>query len=175
MASGRFGVSYNENTLSEANHYSEMTEQELAIDYLNLPMIPYNQVLRIDRIAILNLDCITKQPSGLLQYKTLRQLDPINFPPCRDPEKDFEDKEQVTPTIIVSGNDRYKTDYRLWFPLSDVIVNIMHTQGKLRKKLLPLTIFIDPENQWLVPLLNLSLGLRKPENDVDIENPSTYC
>lgn len=162
-------ISCSPSTISEAQYYNAMTERELAEEYFNLPMVPYNQNLRIDKIAVLNLDCRTKAAAGLLKYKTFRELDPVSFPPFEDPEIDYEEDEQVSPTIIISQGKRFKTDFILWYPLGDIIVNMMYTQGRVNRKLLPITVFVDDDNQWLVPLFNLSLGLQRPENNEAID------
>lgn len=142
--------------VEEALRLSNQSEEEIARDYLNYPMVPINQTLRIDKIGIINFNCFTKEKLGNLTYGAFRKLDPELFFPCKDPKLDYEDHEQVAPAVIISGDQKYRVDQLLWYPLSDIIVDIIKTQGRTGRKLLPVEVFIDENNQWMVPLFNLT-------------------
>lgn len=143
-------------SINQSLKIASQSEEEIATDYLNLPTLPVNQKLKIDKIGIINFKCLTKQHLGHLTYGTFRKLNPELFFACQDPELDYEDDDQVSPAIIISGENKYRVDQVLWFPLSDIIVNILKKQGATGKKLLPIEVDIDSKNQWMVPLFNLA-------------------
>lgn len=144
--------------LSESIRLSSQSEEEIATEYLNYPVLPINCNIRIDKIGIINFNALTKQTLGKICYGTFRKLNPDLFCACKDPHMDYEDHDQVTPVLIISGDTKYRVHQTLWFPLSDILGGILTRQGSLRKKLFPIEVFIDDNNQWIVPLFNLTGG-----------------
>lgn len=142
-------------SITESARLSTQSEEEIAKEYLSYPELPLNQKLKIDKIGIINFNCVTKETLGQLKYGTFRKINPELFLACKDPEMDFEDHDQVTPAVIISGEQKFRVDQLLWFPLSDIMNKIIMKQGRIGRKLLPIEVFIDNRNQWMVPLFNL--------------------
>ncbi|XP_054262029.1 uncharacterized protein LOC128986003 isoform X2 [Macrosteles quadrilineatus] len=156
MEFGQFVVEATPASLEESERLQNLSESQVAEDYLRNPPLPVNQEITIDKLGILNFNLITKEHNGLLRYGALRIKRPDLFPEAKDPEFDYTDEEQVSPVIVISGDKKYRTDQLLWFPLSDAIAGITMRQGVIRKKLLPIKVMIDEKNQWVARLLNLA-------------------
>lgn len=132
--------------------YQTMSKQDIAREYVAYPLIPYNTTIVIKKIGALN-------PLGkCLNYGLFRNLNPDEFKECVDPSLDYTNDEEVTPiTIETNDNNIYRVNYVHWFPLSDAVKQICEKQAKIGRKLLPIELFIDQENQWIGKLLVLGM------------------
>ncbi len=148
-------------SIIESERLATMCEVEIIREYLNYPLIPYNEIIKIDKIAILNFHPVERKHLGIIRYGQFRAFDPVEFYECKDPKLDYEDADQVSPAIIISNGMKYRTPQVLWYPLSDVVSGIQIKQSLVLKttgylsKLLPIEVFIDDKNQWMVRLFNL--------------------
>lgn len=135
---------------------SGQTPDEIVDYYLSLPKLPYGSTIRIDKIGCLNYNPLTKEHTGLLQYKHFRVKCPAEFPECKNPHVDYD--EQVSPVVIISGNVKYRVKMLLWFSLCETFSVILSRQSALNRKLLPISVLIDEKDQFMVKLMNLGLG-----------------
>jgi len=142
--------------VSESIRLSNMSELEICQDYLKYSALPYGESISIDKIAILNFNPIEGKDMGSIRYLVLRELKPEEFPPCQDPEMDYEDTDQVTPTLIITPDGvKYRAPMLIWHPLSDIVRAISKKQGKTGKRILPVQVHLDEGNQWMCALFNL--------------------
>lgn len=141
-------------SLIQSARLEHQSEEDIVREYMAHPVMPINQKLRIDKIGIINMDCLTQQKLGKLKYGTFRKLYPEVFFECKDPNSDYTDTDQVAPAVIISGETKYRVNQILWLPLSDIISGIIKKQGKTGKKILPIEVFVDDKDQWMVPLFN---------------------
>lgn len=140
-----------------SNKLKSQTPEEIVAEYLSLPKLPYGKKIRIDKIACLNYDPLTKQHTGLLAYNSFRQKCPEEFPACKNPNVDYTDDDQVSPVIFISGDTKFRVKMLLWFPLCDAFSQILKRQGQLGRKLLPIDVVIDENDQFMVTIMNLGL------------------
>jgi len=137
----------------------DKTPKQLAVEYLQLPILPYKKNVVLHKIIALNFDPVTKKSVGTLEYSLFRQLRPVEFPACVDESLDYKDNELVSPVRFILEVDgavtEYRTPMKLWFPLTDIVSGIMKKQTITGKKILPHTLYLDEKDQWLVTLMNL--------------------
>ena len=95
----------------------------------------------------------------------LSSENPVEFPLGINPNSDFMPDECVSPVVIIDNNDiRYRVNYLLWFPLTDIHDKILRKQALTQHKILPYKIFIDEgikmeqgtSYKWIVKLFNLT-------------------
>jgi hypothetical protein len=114
------------------------------------------KTIKIDKIAVLNYNLLKNHYQNKIRYLPFRVRCPDEFEKAINPLLDYEDEEQVAPVIIYSGNQKYRVKKGLWFPLRDIVNNILIKQGKTFKKCLPIKVFIDDKDQFMVELLDIS-------------------
>jgi hypothetical protein len=139
----------------------EQNEDEIVNDYLNLPKLPFGKMIRLDKIAVLNYNFVTKQYQNKVSYLPFRIRFSDEFEKCVDPELDYTDEEQVAPVIFVSGSKKYRIRKELWYSLRDIVDNILRIQGKTLKKCLPIRLYIDKKEQFVANLFNKFGGFQK--------------
>ncbi len=104
----------------------------------------------------MNYNPITRGHLSKITYLPFRMRDSEEFWKCENPIFDYEDDEQISPVTIISGENVYRVKQNLWFPLCDIISDIMVYQGLKRKKCLPIKVFLDEKDQFMVKLFNLT-------------------
>jgi hypothetical protein len=135
----------------------DLSEDEIINEYLNYPKLPYGKTIKIDKISILNYNALTNEYQNKITYLPFRIRLPDEFEEAKDPNLDYTDAEQVSPDINISNNQKFRVKKDLWFPLRDIVNKILIKQGKTNKKCLPINIFIDDKDQFMLKLFNLTI------------------
>ena len=99
---------------------------------------------------------LTNEYQNKITYLPFRIRCPSEFEKATDPNLDYTDEEQVAPAIIVSNEQKYRVRKELWFPLRDIVDRILIKQGITNKKCLPIKVFLDYKDQFMVKLFNLT-------------------
>lgn len=132
---------------------SSQNETEVVKEYLQYPLLPTGKVGYITRIG---------QFHGQIHYGTFRNILPQEFPKCTNPKLEYEDEEVVQPMVIWfrPQQEEHAVQYRVpqisWFPIHDVYKAILSKQARTGKKVLPVRVTLDPQKQWMIPLMNAS-------------------
>ena len=129
-------------------------------EYCNLPLLPTNQEITIKKIGVYSYSPLTKETGNHIQYSMLTSENPNEFP------VGFDADECVSPVVIIDNDDRrYRVNYILWFPLTDIHDKIVRKQAITHLKIFPHKIFIDEgikvqkgtSYKWIPELFNLTI------------------
>ena len=150
------------------SQWGEQSVTQFVEQYLNLPDLPYDEVI-IVKIITINYTHRKNEHSGKITYGDLRQQASKNdallkvYPSSDNKEiqntKIFADGVQVSPVIVVVSNGgkqiMYKVAPQLWTYLTDISYGIYLKQNKTHRRILPKRVKIDLDNRWLLLLDNL--------------------
>lgn len=159
---------WKESTIANGKMNSQQKKKalELIEEYINLPLLPVNEFITIQKIGIYNWDTINQRHTGLMKYSMFTRLDEDEFPKGNK-KGDYMPDDQVSPVVIINTDgNKYRTKDLFWFGLMDVYDGIMKKQLFTNKKVFPYKLFIDkdtinkefgcPSNKWIGMLRNLS-------------------
>ena len=143
-----------EKTKQENVRLNHMTPESIANEYINYPILPYGKKVQVWGIGVIN----PHKDIGLV-YRLFRERNPTEFSKGTDEKLHFMDHEEISPVklrIKVHGEiTECRVNPNLWYPLKDICMAIQIKQGRVHRKLLPIEIYIDTNNQWLCNLMNL--------------------
>lgn len=151
-------------SISESSRILKIHVTDLVKQYIDLPLLPTNKEINIDKIGVYNWDTCKRKPKDLIMYSIFTDNNPDEFPLGTNPSLDYMPNDYVSPVIIVDTNgNKYRTKDLYWFPLIDVSDGIILKQSITGKKIFPQKVFIDedvikngnPSNKWIPTLLNL--------------------
>ena len=73
--------------------------------------------------------------------------------------------DNVSPVVIIDDiGNKYKVNYLLWFPLSDIQNDILYKQSTAGVRVFPVKTTIDEDHQWITTLMNL-VGRNRRDNE----------
>ena len=142
------------NNLSKAVENNTM--RDMVTDYCALPLLPTNKEVTIRTIGVYNFDPIRLKTNTYMKYSWFSDESITDFPLGENSDLDYMPDDYVAPVVIIDiNNNRYRTDYRFWFPLSRIQSKVLKTQGLEGKLVFPMTLFIDEglKPKWLLQLL----------------------
>ena len=145
--------------IKENENKKEYTEFDIVKEYINLPNLPINLEIIIDKIEIYNYSPNERNSNNFIKYSTFTQLNETDYPLGNDSKIDYMSDEYISPVVIIDiDGTKYKTHYYLWFPLRDIHDGILIKQSITSEKIFPKKIFIDSISykcKWIVDLFNL--------------------
>lgn len=141
----------------------KMSHQEpcdVVKDYLSCPILPLDKDIIITKIATINYDHVNMKYGESLKYKDFHEFDKNQF---TLPQKngDYELDDYISPIYVfakLNNEDniiKYRTIDLLWFPLTNITTGIFIKQQHISKELLPFSVFVDKNHQWLTKLMDL--------------------
>ena len=149
---------------TEHNKIKNSSVMDIVKKYCELPILPTNIEININKIGVYNYNPTKRRPMNLIKYSTFTLINPVEFPLGKDKLNDYMPDEYISPVVIIDTNGiKYRTNYVFWFPLVDISDSIMIKQVITGKKVFPKKIFIDEtelyngkyKNKWMATLLNL--------------------
>ncbi len=150
---------------NEMNRIQNAGVYNLIKEYIELPLLPVNKEITIDKIGVYNWDSIKRKSRDGIKYQILTLLNPLEYPEGKNPQLDYMPDEFVSPVVIIDINgNKFRTKDLFWFPLIDISDGILIKQARTKKKIFPQKIFIDEDgknengmmaNKWISILFNL--------------------
>ena len=129
---------------AENNRTSNITAMDLVKEYTELPFLPDNIKINIDKLGVYNWNTELKVSNDLLKYNLFTSIDSEEYP------VGLTDKS-VSPVIIIDTNGtKYKVKHINWVKLAHISDAIMLTQGRTGIKILPTKICTD--DKWISKL-----------------------
>jgi hypothetical protein len=127
----------------------------LTEEYISLPNLPIGDIV-IDKIGIYNYDFAKGDSGDAIKYGIFNKLDIHEYPEGKNPDLDYMPNDNVSPVVIIDDNgNKYKVNYLLWFPLSDIQNGILYKQSIAGVRVFPVKATICENHQWITTLMNL--------------------
>lgn len=122
----------------------------ILLEYLKLPLLPYNSEITIHQIGAYNWNYAGNYSSDIMKYSMLSSIDVDQFPPNSL-------NYNISPIVIVDINKiKYRPHHKFWSELAIIHSKIINKQCNTKSQIFPTTIFIDASDNWVNSLKNLS-------------------